>query len=132
MVALHAMLTHWGDDGLDRHIEGVRAEYRRRMRVMLDAADAELEGLATWTRPAVGMFVWCDLTPSRVADASVLMPALKAHRVLTIPATSFSPACKPDPHMRLTFACASDKEMILGVQRLAAVLREHREFAPAG
>jgi DNA-binding transcriptional MocR family regulator len=57
MVALHAMLTHWGDDGLDRHIEGVRAEYRRRMRVMLDAADAELEGLAIWTRPAVGMFV---------------------------------------------------------------------------
>jgi DNA-binding transcriptional MocR family regulator len=132
MVALHALLEQWGEAGLHAHLSAMRGEYRRRMAVVLRAADCHLKGLASWKQPRAGMFLWLDLSPSRVADASVLMPALREQRVLTIPSVLFSPVGRPSAHMRISFSVASDADLTQGVSRLAAVLREHRDASPAG
>ena len=39
----------------------------------LKAAEKHLNGLATWTKPTAGMFVWLDLRPSGVLDAQKLI-----------------------------------------------------------
>lgn len=56
-----ATLAAWGDRGLDMHLRRVQAEYARRARLMLAAADRELSGLAQWVAPTVGMFLWVRL-----------------------------------------------------------------------
>lgn len=132
MVALHALLHHWGESGFNEHVARVRTEYARRLRVLLGACDAHLKGLATWAAPKAGMFLWLDLSPSRVHDASVLMPALREHRVLTIPSVVFSPSGQPSPHMRISFSAASDGDLSSGVGRLARLLVEHKAASPAG
>lgn len=132
MVVLHALLAHWGEAGFDAHVAAVRAEYARRLAVTLRAADAHLKGLAAWTAPKAGMFLWLDLAPSRVRDASALMPALREHRVLTIPSVVFSPAGATSAHMRISFSVATDGELGEGIARLARVLGEHKAASPAG
>lgn len=132
MVALHAVLSHWGEAGFNAHIAAMRAEYRRRLAMTLRAADAHLTGLAKWTVVTAGMFLWLDLTPSRVCDASMLMPALREHRVLTIPSVVFSPTGKTSPHMRISFSVATDSDIATGISRLAKVLVDHKAASPAG
>ena len=47
----------------DQHIVGLRANYRRKLGAMLDAADAHLSSVegAQWPRPKGGLYVWLRL-----------------------------------------------------------------------
>jgi len=126
MAALHALLEHWGEAGLHAHIERMRTEYRRRLHVILGAADKHLAGLASWRAPKAGMFLFLDLSPSGVEDSTKLLPMLREHRVLTIPSAVFSPSGTPSPHMRISFSQASDDDIAKGISRLGALLREHK------
>mmetsp|Transcript_21260 Transcript_21260/g.71518 ORF Transcript_21260/g.71518 Transcript_21260/m.71518 type:complete len:299 (-) Transcript_21260:134-1030(-) len=132
MVALHAILEHWGEAGLHAHVARVRGEYRRRMRVMAAAADEHLGGLAKWSVPKAGMFLFLDLSPSGVSDSREIMAALRDHRVLAIPSAVFSPEGEASPHLRLSFSQASDEGMRKGVARLGALLRARKDRVGPG
>jgi len=126
MAALHEILVHWGEEGLNSHIASTRSEYRRRMHVMLAAVESRLKGLAHWTPPKAGMFLFLDLSPSGVTDSTTLMDKLREHRVLTIPSKVFSPVGRASPHMRVSFSMATDEDMGKGIARLAALLEDCR------
>lgn len=46
---------------LPDHLENIRATYRERRDALLAALDTHFSGLARWTRPRAGMFVWMEL-----------------------------------------------------------------------
>lgn len=54
-------LVAWGDEGLDAHLRIVQREYAQRCACICAAAERHLAGLATWTRPSAGMFLWLRL-----------------------------------------------------------------------
>ncbi len=55
---VHQLLTDWDWAGFEGHARRVCDVYRGRRDAMLAAADKHLGGLATWTSPKGGMFLW--------------------------------------------------------------------------
>jgi tryptophan aminotransferase len=53
------VLSTWGYDGFRAHTAGVSAFYRAKRDVFIAALERHLAGLAEWTAPEAGMFVWC-------------------------------------------------------------------------
>ena len=120
-----------GDDplkGFRERMAMVAAFYEQRCITFLKAAEKHLNGLATWTKPTAGMFVWLDLRPSGVLDAQKLISerAISA-KVLLVPGTSFMPQQQegqPSSQVRAAFSTATPEEMDEACRRLAGLLRE--------
>merc|ERR1712188_16966 len=55
------LLQHWGPDGFKDHVDRVQAFYRSQCDVFIAAAEKHLTGLAEWSVPNAGMFVWIKL-----------------------------------------------------------------------
>ena len=77
------ILNAWGPAGFDRHICSMQSEYAHRAAVIQSAAEEHLTGLADWTRPAAGMFLWLKLLT--VADADEILDKLKDAGVVVVP-----------------------------------------------
>jgi len=77
------MLNSWGPAGFDKHICSMQREYAQRAAVIQAAAEEHLTGLADWTRPAAGMFLWLKLLT--VQDADEILDNLKDAGVVIVP-----------------------------------------------
>ena len=101
------------------------------------SAETHLTGLAEWTEPSAGMFVWMKLP---VEDAnSFIMEKARAAKVLLVPGQSFDPHDRPSPWVRAAYSTASNEEMDEALKRLAGLLVEelanrkpHRDEFTAG
>ena len=82
-VIVSEMLNAWGPSGFERHISAMQREYAQRAAVIQAAAEEHLSGLAEWTRPAAGMFLWLRLLT--VADADEILEKLKDVGVVVVP-----------------------------------------------
>ena len=90
-VVVSEMLNAWGPAGFERHICSMQREYAQRAAVIQAAAEQHLTGLADWTQPAAGMFLWLKLLV--VSDADEILDKLKDAGVVVVPgnaATSHS------------------------------------------
>ena len=127
-----ALLDAWAAErGGDVHagfaakMAEVAAFYHRRCEAFLAAAERHLGGLARWSAPDAGMFVWLELLG--VADSHALITQhCAAAKVLLVPGQSFMPSDAPTSHVRAAFSTASDEEIDEALRRLAALLREQR------
>lgn len=77
------MLNAWGPAGFERHVRGMQREYAQRAAVVQAAAEGCLGGLAEWTPPAAGMFLWLRLLT--VQDADEILDKLKGAGVVVVP-----------------------------------------------
>ena len=84
-VIVCEILSAWGPAGFDRHICSMQSEYAHRAAVIQSAAEQHLTGLADWTRPAAGMFLWLKLLT--VSDADEILDKLKDAGVVVVPGT---------------------------------------------
>jgi 2-aminoadipate transaminase len=103
-------------------IRGFCESYRARRDVMLNALDKHLEGLATWTRPAGGMFVWVVLTEGW--DAGDLLARAMARGVVFVPGASFHPDGRGQNTFRLNFVSATEDRIREGIAILGQVVGE--------
>jgi DNA-binding transcriptional MocR family regulator len=121
-------LTAWGDAGLDAHLRRIQAEYAKRCAIVVAAAKRHLTGLAEWTLPRGGMFLWVRLLG--INDANEVWPALKEARVIVCPGYAMHAGAVENPSvtspcMRLAFSTVSEADLEEGVARFAQVLRRH-------
>ena len=127
-----ALLDTWAAErGGDVHagfaakMAEVAAFYQGRCDVFLVAAERHLGGLARWSAPDAGMFVWLELLG--VADSHALITQhCAAAKVLLVPGQSFMPSNAPTSHVRAAFSTASDDEIDEALRRFAALLREQQ------
>ena len=118
---------HGGDvhAGFAAKMAEVAAFYQGRCDVFLAAAERHLGGLARWSAPDAGMFVWLELLG--VADSHALITQhCAAAKVLLVPGQSFMPSNAPTSHVRAAFSTASDEEIDEALRRFAALLREQQ------
>lgn len=54
-------LKAWGDEGLDAHVRLAQREYAQRAQRIVAACERHLAGLAQWSHPSAGMFIWLRL-----------------------------------------------------------------------
>lgn len=121
MVAARLLET-WGAAGWDEHVRATSLFYMRRRDAFLRAADERLAGLAEWSRPSAGMFVWMRLLGESDTEELIMRRAVDA-KVLMLPGRSFSPSDETGPHVRAAFSLASVPDMETALDRFAGLLK---------
>jgi 2-aminoadipate transaminase len=106
------------------HVRKIRAEYRRRRDVMLEAMEAHFPEGVAWTRPAGGLFLWVRL-PEQV-DAEALFQVALEEQVAFVPGHVFYPSGGGRNTMRLNFSCMAPPQIEEGIKRLGRAI--HRQL----
>lgn len=108
---------------LTDHLTATRPEYRRRKQAMQDALQEHLGGIARWTDPEGGFFLWVTLTGDAAGiDTQELFEVALAEGVAYIPGPAFSPAGHFHDALRLCFASTAPDRTREGIQRLRAAI----------
>jgi DNA-binding transcriptional MocR family regulator len=105
---------------LERHLERVREEYRRRRAAMVVALERYCPKLE-FNEPQGGYFIWCRL-PRGIAARQLLREALR-ERVSFLTGEIFYPDGRGQEQLRLTFTSQPPAALEEGVKRLGAALR---------
>ena len=107
---------------LDRHVERLRAIYRRKLERLCDALDEHCGDYISYQRPGGGFFVWVGLRPGlsalevqRVANEKAVIIGAGPH---------FFADSNVTQHLRLAFSYTPVEEIEEGVHRLGEALRE--------
>jgi 2-aminoadipate transaminase len=109
---------------LNRHIPRIRALYKQRRDVMLQAMDEHMPDTVRWTRPDGGMFLWMTL-PEQYNSLEVLERAVE-QKVAFVPGEAFHANGGGSNTLRLNFSYSDHQALRQGVERLAGVLSELR------
>jgi 2-aminoadipate transaminase len=108
---------------LEPHLEALNQANLERCQAMLEALEGGLSGLAHWTAPDGGLFVWVTL-PEDV-DALTMFASAVEHKVAYIPGTAFAVRGDHRNTLRLNFSNQSPAAIREGVSRLAGVIRQY-------
>jgi DNA-binding transcriptional MocR family regulator len=106
---------------LVRHAEEVRAEYRKRRDALLKALAKEMPDGVTWTKPAGGFSLVVRLP--QAFDSADLLPRAAEKGVVYTPGRVFSLSGERRL-LRLSFGNLKSEQIVEGVRRLAAALKE--------
>ncbi|TLS49606.1 PLP-dependent aminotransferase family protein [Paenibacillus antri] len=114
--------AEWIGGGLyDKHVATVRGELRGRREEMLSLLREHLSGLASWTVPEGGFYIWLTLAPDVAVDAGRLFDDALRRGVLLNPGFLYD---RGDARsLRLSYAYASTEELDRGVRTLRDLLR---------
>ena len=106
---------------LDARMETLLGVYRAKRDAMQEALAEHLAGVATWSRPRGGLFIWVCLPEGM--DATKLLGAAHAAGVTYLPGTNFSTEGKGTNYLRLSFAYLTPEKIREGIGVLASVLK---------
>jgi DNA-binding transcriptional MocR family regulator len=116
-----ACLADIFDRIVNQHVELLRAAYRKRRDVMLEALSAEFGNSASWSAPQGGFFVWLDLGEG--ADTRAMLARAAAAGVTYVPGFAFHHDQRGAQALRLSFSSAPLARIPEGVRRLAEAAR---------
>ena len=105
---------------LERQLPRLRAAYRERRDVMLQALQEHFPKEVTWTRPEGGMFLMVFL--SEGMDASALLKDALREKVAFVPGEEFFFDGRGKSTMRLNFSNATPELIREGIRRLGKVI----------
>eukprot|EP01098_Paradermamoeba_levis_P006140 TRINITY_DN2548_c0_g1_i2.p1 TRINITY_DN2548_c0_g1~~TRINITY_DN2548_c0_g1_i2.p1 ORF type:complete len:321 (-),score=75.79 TRINITY_DN2548_c0_g1_i2:227-1189(-) len=119
------LMQKWKVEGFLHHVSSVGGFYLEKRNSFLSLCDRHLSGLADWSPPTAGMFVWLKLRNILDSNHLIKTKALDK-KVLLVPGVAFSPAgpSKASNYVRASFSLATDQEMEVALSRLALLLRE--------
>ena len=108
---------------LDKHIEGIRAIYRRKCTLMLESLEKYMPDCVKFTRPEGGLFIWCTL-PEGI-DLSEFVKASIANKVAVVPGTAFNCDTEaPSNAFRLNYSTPSEEQIVNGVRLLGETVKQ--------
>jgi 2-aminoadipate transaminase len=108
------------DAAFDAHVRTIARTYRRRRDVMAEALAEFMPHGVQSTRPAGGMFLWVTVPG---VDTAELLRISAESKVVFVPGVNFYPHRDVHDGMRLNFSNASEKNLRVGVERLAHAIR---------
>lgn len=107
---------------LDAHVEKIRAVYKHRCDVMIEAMEKYFPPEARFTYPDGGLFTWVEL-PDYVNTRELAAKALE-EKVAFVPGSGFFPNGGNNCCMRLNYSCMPDEKIEEGIKRLAKVIKD--------
>jgi 2-aminoadipate transaminase len=116
------LLDFLASGAFEPHLAHLASFLRPRRDALLECLEAGLSGLARWTRPDGGYFLWLEL-PLEL-DAGELNTAATAAGVSFVPGSGFFGAGGGHNTARLSFSYPSVDEIREGGHRLTAIIRE--------
>jgi len=118
-----AVAEFYARDAFGRHLQPLRAANQERCETLLAALEEHFGGLARWSRPSGGLFVWARFPQEW--DTFALFPRAVEHRVAYIPGAAFTLDGSQRNAMRLNFSNLRPQAIREGIQRLSEVIGEH-------
>lgn len=115
---------------LERHVERIKAFYRERRDVMLEALAEYLPADARFNHPQGGLFVWAEL-PTQVDTTQLLLEAATMDRVAFVAGAAFHADGSGTNTMRLNFSNVPPDTLREGVRRLGGAIQRHMDAVPA-
>lgn len=112
----------WTRGLLQRQLPVLRAHYRQKRDVMVEALRRTMGEWLTWPDPKGGFFLWASL-PAHL-DADLLLQRCVQHGVIFVAGAAFYVNGAGGNTLRLSFATPTHERIREGVARLAAALRE--------
>jgi 2-aminoadipate transaminase len=108
---------------LDQHVKQIRAVYRERRDVMLQALAEFFPSEVTWTHPKGGLFLWISLPQGM--DSELLFRSALAENVAFVPGDSFytSKGRESNRHLRLNFSYCAPAQIREGIRRLSMAVK---------
>ena len=119
---LQRLVTEFVSRGhLEPHLQALNAANHARRDAMQAALQRELGGLAAWTAPEGGIFLWVTLADG--LNAAALLTAAFDHKVAYIPGANFSVEGLGANTLRLNYSNNTPERIAEGVRRLGLVAR---------
>jgi 2-aminoadipate transaminase len=118
----HFVAAYFAHRDWRKYLNELRAIYRRRRDVMLDAMAEYLPHETTWTKPGGGLFVWAKL-PDYIDTTDLLARALREH-VAFVPGRAAYLDGRGGSELRLNFSGVGEDEIREGIRRIGKVVAE--------
>ncbi|HEX4012262.1 MAG TPA: PLP-dependent aminotransferase family protein [Candidatus Cybelea sp.] len=110
-------------DAFESHVRRIAQTYQQRRGVMAEALAEFMPEGVRFTRPAGGMFLWVTVPD---VDTTELLKISAESNVVFVPGVSFYPGRDVHDGMRLNFSNASEKNIRIGVERLAHAISVYK------
>jgi len=104
------------------HIQRIRDTYGARYALMNSCLSQSMPKDFHWTHPEGGMFLW--VTGPEEIDTWSMMEEAMRRKVLFVPGRDFFPDGSGHRYLRLNFSNASEKDIRMGIARLAKVAQQ--------
>jgi 2-aminoadipate transaminase len=125
-VFSQAIIAEFLKEGLmDPHKDRIKELYKRKRDLMLDSINKYFPAGINWTKPDGGLFLWVTLPDG--LDSKELLKKAVEKKVAFVPGNSFATDGNIINTMRLNFSNASDENIVEGIRRLGAVIKEELE-----
>jgi kynurenine/2-aminoadipate aminotransferase len=123
-IMVSELLGRWGIAGFERHANRLAQFYQKQKQYTAAACEKYLTGLAEWSEPAAGMFLWIKLLG--VGDTKKLIEEKALdNNVSLIPGCAFMiDDKKPTPYVRASFSLAKPEQIDEGFRRLSELVKE--------
>ena len=110
--------------GLDEHIASIRALYRQKSALMVEALEEQLGGILEIVRPQGGLFIWGTL-PDKY-DSAVFAKKAIGNMVAVVEGKTFMADQSAVSHsFRMNYSTPTDEQIIEGVRRLRKTLDDY-------
>ncbi|MBV9232825.1 MAG: PLP-dependent aminotransferase family protein [Candidatus Eremiobacteraeota bacterium] len=118
------IFAEYARDGasFDAHVARIARTYAARQAVMSEALSASMPRDVHFTRPEGGMFLWVTVPG---VDTAALLRISAEMKVVFVPGVNFYPRRNVHDGMRLNFSNATEKNIRVGVERLAHAIRTY-------
>ena len=127
-VIAYRLLKEWNYEKLWQHVDLVRDVYRKRRDFTIAAMEKYLTGLAQWTVPSGGMFVWIEVDGVPDVFEMLMTRGMNKH-VSFVPGHIFmSDPSQKCNYIRASFSKATHEQIDKAMQLLADLIREEREL----
>ncbi|XP_076657848.1 kynurenine/alpha-aminoadipate aminotransferase, mitochondrial [Halictus rubicundus] len=120
---MYKLMKIWGYDGLMKHFANIRYFYKQRRDAIAALAEKHLSGLAEFTVPKGGFFLWIKVQGIKDTWKMIMQRGFKEGVIMAPGAAFMKDTSKPCNAIRASFAKASYEEMDLALQRLADLIR---------
>ena len=115
---------------LGEHVKTLRAAYRRKKDVMLDAIRHHFPQDVRVTDPEGGLFTWATFAQGFDAAAFMRDVGLPVARVAYVPGGSFFPVTERPNHARFNYSAQPEPRIVEGITALGAALKTHAKDRP--
>ena len=120
MAAASAFLERYDLDG---HIATIQSAYRHKRDLMLSVIAEHVPPSVIHTTPDGGLFTWLTFPEGFDAAAFLRDEAIPTAKVAFVPGATFFPVTQQSNHARFNFSGVSDERIVVGMTRLAELLR---------
>lgn len=124
-LLIYELLNSWGFEGYRDYVKKVRDFYRGQRDFTLRAAEKHLTGLATWTTPQGGMFLWLKVKPVRCLK-TLVTKELVNNKLLVAPGYAFTWDPTDDSqYVRVSYSLTTEEAINKGFSILAEAIKEN-------